>query len=427
MQKLKLMIVDDEQAILDALYRLFRKDYQVHCFLEADLALKAFERYEYAAVISDMKMPNMTGDVFLQRVNTLSPQTTRILLTGYSDIDSTARAINLGKVSNYVNKPWDNKELKLIVENAVEQHQLHNVVGSIDRELMDENETLKDDNACLKAKLHDDEAQLSTLKKQVKSTRSQQRGMLQDVLTMLNMLTNKFEHANHSHIKRVASHCRHLANYMQLDKQTVSHSYLVGLLHEIGKLVVSEQVLNTPENKLDKDAIELRKSHAIKGAEILSTMPQLKEIAMGVKHQYESFDGTGTPSHLKAEAIPIESRILAVVNDFDKHLLGIATGETLSFDKAKNMLEKHTGHRYDPEVFKAYFELLAMPKVQFSEQFEMCISVDLLQPGMVLSRDLTNKQDAIMLTKGTEMTDQIIGRLKQYEEDWKYVFNVVVA
>ena len=100
--KLKLMIVDDEVEVLKALKRLFRKDYDVDMYSDPTEALSAVDNNDYSAIISDMKMPKVSGAELLSRAFEVCPDTPRILLTGYSDIDSTAMAINQGKITNYI-------------------------------------------------------------------------------------------------------------------------------------------------------------------------------------------------------------------------------------------------------------------------------------------------------------------------------------
>ncbi|WP_426360136.1 response regulator [Pseudocolwellia sp. HL-MZ19] len=118
---LTVLCVDDEVNILKSMKRLLHK--QGYQLLLAESGLKALEiiqQQKVHLVISDMRMPNMSGDKLLENIATLSPDTYRVLLTGYSDIKSTIVAGNKGKIHRYISKPWDNKEIIKTIENALE-------------------------------------------------------------------------------------------------------------------------------------------------------------------------------------------------------------------------------------------------------------------------------------------------------------------
>ncbi|HEY9892825.1 MAG TPA: SpoIIE family protein phosphatase [Candidatus Sericytochromatia bacterium] len=123
--KLKLMVVDDEPDNLDLLYRTFRREFRV---FKADGALKGLELLdkegEMAVIISDQRMPVMNGTEFLSKTVERFPETIRILLTGYTDVEDLVEAINSGKVFKYITKPWNPENLKAVVQQAAETYRL---------------------------------------------------------------------------------------------------------------------------------------------------------------------------------------------------------------------------------------------------------------------------------------------------------------
>lgn len=123
--KLKLMVVDDEPDNLDLLYRTFRRDFKVY---KADSAFAALEildhEGEMALIISDQRMPEMNGTEFLGKTLEQFPDTVRILLTGYTDVEDLVEAINSGKVFKYITKPWNPEELKALVQQAAETYKV---------------------------------------------------------------------------------------------------------------------------------------------------------------------------------------------------------------------------------------------------------------------------------------------------------------
>ncbi len=124
-KKLKLLVVDDETDNLDLLYRTFRREFQVY---KAESALKALEvldeQGEMGIIISDQRMPEMNGTEFLSKTVDRFPETIRILLTGYTDVEDLVEAINSGQVFKYITKPWNPEELKAVVSQASDTYQV---------------------------------------------------------------------------------------------------------------------------------------------------------------------------------------------------------------------------------------------------------------------------------------------------------------
>lgn len=121
----RILIVDDEEAILETMTFTFEDEYDVLSATSAREALGILDTQQpIAAVITDQRMPEMTGVEFLARVCERHPSTTRIILTGYADGEAMVRAINEGHVYAYVTKPWEPDDLKQLVHRAVELHRL---------------------------------------------------------------------------------------------------------------------------------------------------------------------------------------------------------------------------------------------------------------------------------------------------------------
>ncbi|WAL58505.1 response regulator [Thermocoleostomius sinensis] len=122
-EKPKILVVDDEPDNLDLLYRTFHREFKVLRAESGPVALEILKNQgEVAAIISDQRMPYMSGTEFLSLTATQYPDTIRIILTGYTDVEDLVDAINAGKVFKYVTKPWDDNELKAVVRQAVDTH-----------------------------------------------------------------------------------------------------------------------------------------------------------------------------------------------------------------------------------------------------------------------------------------------------------------
>jgi len=118
------MIVDDEPANLRTLLRLFRQDYEVVTAESGPEALTLLQQHNVALLISDQRMPDMTGIELMKKTVDLRPQMVKILLTGYTDVEALIESINCGLVYRYLTKPWNNDDLRLTVSRALEHYEV---------------------------------------------------------------------------------------------------------------------------------------------------------------------------------------------------------------------------------------------------------------------------------------------------------------
>jgi len=140
------MVVDDEPDILRSVHDLLRRTYRVLTFERPQDALEALREQNVPVVMSDQRMPGMTGVEFLSHVKHLRPETTRLLCTGYSDIQAIVGAINEGSVFRYITKPWDEAYLRTVLAQAVEQHELLVERRNLVEELKQRNQQLLEAN-----------------------------------------------------------------------------------------------------------------------------------------------------------------------------------------------------------------------------------------------------------------------------------------
>jgi two-component system, sensor histidine kinase and response regulator len=137
------LIVDDEKDNLEALKRLLRSDYQITTCESPLEALKLLPKQTFHVIVSDQRMPEMTGVEFLEKAKDVCPLSTRILLTGYTDVESVIGAINRGNIYRYVAKPWDPDDLRLTLRQANEAFQLKNELEQKNVALAKSNDELK--------------------------------------------------------------------------------------------------------------------------------------------------------------------------------------------------------------------------------------------------------------------------------------------
>ncbi|MBN2649109.1 MAG: hybrid sensor histidine kinase/response regulator [Prolixibacteraceae bacterium] len=138
-----LLIIDDEPEIVKALTRQFRRSYNVFSTTNAQDAFEILEKEHIQVVVSDQRMPGMSGVEFFGRIKNKYPDALKLILTGYSDIEAVIGAINEGQIFRYVTKPWNPEELNVIVKEAFEKHELITNNRKLMQQLQDANETLE--------------------------------------------------------------------------------------------------------------------------------------------------------------------------------------------------------------------------------------------------------------------------------------------
>lgn len=146
------LCVDDEPNVLQSLKRLLRKEkYRIMTAESGEAALKILEQHKVDLVISDQRMPGMNGTELLSRVKDLYPGILRIMLTGYTDVDSITDSINKGHIYKFFLKPWNDHNLKLEIRQALEQYELIKANKRLDQTVVQQNQQLKEINERLEA------------------------------------------------------------------------------------------------------------------------------------------------------------------------------------------------------------------------------------------------------------------------------------
>lgn len=160
------------------------------------------------------------------------------------------------------------------------------------------------------------------------------------------------------HSEHVASISLDLAKEMGLSAEVCRQVYWSGLVHDIGKILVSQSVLNKPDRLSDSE-FEMIKNHPVWGYEVLTHSKELREIAIFVRHHHERYDGNGYPDRLAGEGIPMISRILTVADSWDAMIRDRAYRKGLSREVAIDEIKRNVGLQFDPNVAKAFMRLCA--------------------------------------------------------------------
>ncbi len=320
----KILIVDDEVANLRLLQRVLGREYDVLEATGGQEGLELLKKNNVSLIITDQRMPAMTGVQLLEQSLPVSPDAIKILLTGYTDVQALIDAINAGHVYKYIPKPWDADELKLTVRRAIETFEL------------------KEHNIQL----------ISDLKSAMGELEELSMGTIR---ALADALDAKCDYtAGHSlRVSRIA--CL-IGRELGLSIEDLRDIELGGILHDIGKIGVPESILWKPASLTPEERDVMRK-HPTISAQIIGDLHGLRKAREFVKHHHEYFDGSGYPDGLVGTNIPLGARIILVSDAYDAMTTDRPYRKAIGHDRAVKELAEMAGPQFDPDVVKALLKI----------------------------------------------------------------------
>jgi len=187
----------------------------------------------------------------------------------------------------------------------------------------------------------------------IKSIEEQLSALNSAVICAFNQLLDLKDLNTGVHSTRLAEWALHVAGELGLDERTQKDIEIAALLHDIGKVGIPDAILNKPA-RLTDDEYALMKKHPEYGWAVLRQIPGMERASLIILHHHESFDGSGYPGNLKAEEIPMGSRIVSVIDAFDAMVSSRPYREGMPFEEAERRLLKATGTQFDPLVISSF-------------------------------------------------------------------------
>lgn len=408
-----LLFVDDEPNILSSLRRLFRQyPYKVLIANGGQEALDILENETVDLVISDMRMPVMDGATFLANVKARWPDTVRLLLTGYADMQSTIDAINRGEIYRYITKPWNDNDIVLVVKQALERKALELEKKRLEDLTFRQNEELKSLNANLEIKV---EERTADLKKAHESILVANEKLKSNFLTSIKVFSSVIEMRGGKlvgHSRRVADLCRQIARRLSLDSRDVQEIFVAALLADIGKIGFSDELLATPVSQMNGEDLGQYHKHTLRAEQLLMPLQDLQGAARIIRSQHERYDGRGFPDGLTGDNIPLGARILSLASDYDNLQNGTLVPRRVYTEDAQAIILRGAGNRYDEKVVIAFKQIIGNEPENIDEKE---INIAQLQPGMILSADIVSKEGLLLLPADHVLDQHIIDKLKLFE------------
>ncbi|WP_232526023.1 HD domain-containing phosphohydrolase [Sulfuriferula nivalis] len=417
--------MDDEANILSALKRLFRPfGYRIFTAESGAAGLEVMAHESVDLVVSDMRMPEMNGAQFLEKTRENWPDTVRILLTGYAEIGATIDAINKGRIYRYISKPWEDNDIILTVKQALDTKLLEREKNRLEALIRAQNEELKNLNATLEERV---KARTEEVRQTMGFLEVSHDKLKKSFITSIRVFSNLIEMREGrmaGHSRRVADMARAIAQRMGMTDAEVQDIFLAALLHDVGKIGLSDRLIEKSFSSLTSEERTEVVKHPAKGEAALMALEQLHGAAKFIRGHHERFDGQGYPDKLAGLAIPLGARILAVANDYDSVQLGTILNKHLSQQEAIAYIQEGRSNRYDPAVVDAFLGKMAQIATDLPDpKPEMMLNSGQLQSGMKLSRDMMGGGN-LLLSKDYVLDAQLIAQIKNFERLENQLFTI---
>lgn len=363
----KVLFVDDDINILEGFRRQLRNTLAMETAPGGKEGLEVLTREgPFSVIVSDLRMPGMDGVQFLSRAREIAPESVRILLTGYAELETAIDAINQGNVFRFLTKPCKAQDLLKAIFDGVRQYDL----VTAERELLE-----------------------NTLRGSVK--------VLSEILQLIN--PEAFGRAS-----RIRHYARAVAKRMRADNLWQLDT--AASLSQIGCVILPQDALRKLYigEELNSEESQLFSMHPFVASDLLANIPRMEAISEIIAFQQKNFDGSGVPAQdCKGENIPLGARILRVILDFDTLL-------AKDHDRfaAVEQLKTRQG-LYDPGVLSALAEVIKTEASFTKESLGACQLCD----GMVLAKDVFLQNGRLLAPRGYKVNLTLRERLKSFSEN----------
>ena len=427
-EKPTLLFVDDEQNILSSLRRLFRAEgYNIFLANSGAEGLEVLRQENINLVISDMRMPEMNGAEFLEKVAKEWPKVTRILLTGYSEVSATIDAINKGNIYKYISKPWEDNDIKLTVRHALDMQKIEQERDHLLELTSKQNEELKEFNINLEGLVKSRTAELDQTMGMLEKAYETLKENYSSTIKVFSNFVGMREGALKSDSHKISEMAQKIATQMGMDEDQAQQVSYAGMLRNIGKIGFDDKLINQPFESMSQEDRKRFIKHPLIAEGVLMALDPVRSAAKIIRNYCEKYDGSGYPDKLQDKQIPLGSRILSVVSDYYALQNGMLMPGEMSAQQAVDYIKKNAGARYDPKVVEEFVKSYGdTAKSEIEKSNIQKINACDLEKGMVLAADINTKDGLTLLTKGSKLGVHIIKQINNLESILKETFEISI-
>lgn len=325
------LVVDDDTANLKMASRiLVSEQMRVSCLKSGEDALKFLQENQPDMVLLDLHMPGMDGfeTIAAIRADEKTADIPVIFLTADDDRDTEAKALAAGAM-DFIKKPFVPEVLLLRVKNTIELIRLKTSLS--------------------------DEVEKKT-QEIIAQTEKLERLSMQIVKALSGAIDAKDTYTN-GHSTRVAEYAREIAKRVGFSKKEQDDIYMMGLLHDIGKIGIPDAIINKPAALSDEE-YEIIKTHPAVGAGILKNITELPKLMTGARWHHERYDGKGYPDRKSGDEIPVEAQIIAVADSYDAMSSRRSYRNALPQQQIRSELVEGRGKQFAPEYADAMIDMI---------------------------------------------------------------------
>ncbi len=357
------LIIDDNPLVLNSVKLLLQDEgYTAIACNNPNEAIEISKHLVFDLVLSDIKMPKVSGLTVLDKMSRLYPGKPVILMTGHAELETAIKAINMGAF-DFITKPFSTEYLMHTIKKAIEYSKLR--------------------------------ARDINYKKELESIVERRTHELQDALVATNNMSTELiqrftriaeyrDTDTGNHISRIGLYSQKLAEALHMPEDFVTAITFASSMHDIGKIGIPDNILLKP-GKLTAEEFEEMKTHTVIGKNILegSLHPIIQMAESIALHHHERWDGTGYPSGLKGNEIPIAGMIVMIVDQYDALRSIRPYKPSLNHNEVFNIIVEGDGRtkpeHFKPEILSAYIEVAPV----FDEIFNNATLPGKLSPSSV--------------------------------------------